>query len=223
MKILVVGSNGRFGTSLLKLFNDMGVEADGVDISDTDLLERRIPESDYVFLSVPISPALDLIKRWGSSHKLIEVSSVKGPFRKYKNEIISIHPLFGPLSIGDNELRNILFITDISIEGSMGRLSTIFPGFNILPVTSRDHDQLMLQLQVLPYLISMISARISLNTTIKTRSRVKMDQMIEVSSAQSPIVLHDTIRLNEFSRKTFDDIRSALNELEGEIFDSDPK
>ena len=98
MKILIVGSSGRFGATLLHLFNDYGHEVRGIDIQDYGKLKEEMKMAEFVFLAVPASLALNIINEFGASGKIIEISSSKDPFKKFAGKIISIHPLFGPLS-----------------------------------------------------------------------------------------------------------------------------
>lgn len=220
MKILIVGSSGRFGTTLMHLFSNYGHDVEGVDIQNYGMLNEGMKKSDFIFLAVPASVAMDIIEKFGASRKIIEVSSSKDPFRKFADRIISIHPLFGPLSIDDQKLRNILFITDISFHGSEDIISTLFPGYNVISMKSEEHDRLMIELQVIPYLISMLSSRISNKTELKTRSRIIMDQVSDICSLQGPSTLIDTIRLNPFSNDALETMRRTIDDLRGEIFDN---
>ncbi|MGC8505519.1 MAG: hypothetical protein ACP5NK_02260 [Thermoplasmata archaeon] len=223
MKIVVVGSSGRLGGTLFRHFKNLDFRVTGVDLHNAGTLRMRMEESDLAFLAVPAGEAMEMIEDYSSSQKIVELSSTKAPFKKYAGSIISIHPLFGPLSIGEERLRNILFITDISFPGSIEMISGLFPGFNVIPVGSEDHDRLMVELQVIPYLISMLSSRITTETRLKTRSRIKLEEVSGISTSQSVTTLLDTIKLNPFSVKAFETMRQAIEELRGEIFDSAPK
>ena len=223
MKIVIVGSSGRIGVTLSNLFRNLGYTVTGVDLQNVSMLRMRMEESDLAFLAVPAGVAMEMIEAYSSSHKIVELSSTKLPFKKYAGSIISIHPLFGPLSVGEERLRNVLFITDISIQGSKETISELFPGFKVLPVKSEDHDRLMVELQVIPYLISMLSSRITTETKLKTRSRIKLEEVSDISSSQSLATLLDTIRLNPFSVTVLETMKQAIEELRGEIFDSAPK
>jgi prephenate dehydrogenase len=223
MKVLIIGSSGRLGTTLLSLFRSIGIDTYGVDLHNADISRTAMEESDLVFLCVPIGTAKKMIDSLEHSQKFVEVSSVKKPFIEYAGKIISIHPLFGPLSINKEDLRNILFISDISRKGSKKLIEDLFPGFNIIQIRSVDHDRLMVQLQVIPYLLSILSSRISTETALKTRSRIILDHISSIFSSQSPEVLADTIRLNPFSKDAFGSMKRTLEELGGELFDNTPQ
>ena len=223
MKILVVGSSGRFGATLLNLFKGTGHEVRGVDIQDYGKLKEEMKIAEFIFLAVPASVALGIINEFGATRKIIEISSSKDPFKKFAGKIISIHPLFGPLSLDDLKLRNILFINDISFLGSEDIISGLFPGYNIIPMKSDEHDHLMIELQVIPYVISMLSSRISNKTELKTRSRIILDQMSDVCSLQGSLALLDTIRLNPFSKDAIETVSKTIDDLRGEIFDNNTK
>ncbi|QRF75273.1 prephenate dehydrogenase [Thermoplasmatales archaeon] len=221
MRIIVLGSGGRLGRLLSTMFRENGHTVVGIDMDNSDMLEPEIRSSDIVFLAVPVRVAIKVIKNYHSTALLVEMSSVKEPFREFRDGIISIHPLFGPLSVGDPALRNILFISDISVQGTLDMLKDLFPGFNIFPMSAQQHDEMAIQLQVIPYIISILSSRSIQDTIVSTRSKNTLAKLAEVSELQSEIVMRDTIRLNPFSGKAYATIREILADMGGEFLDRD--
>jgi len=221
MRIIVLGSGGRLGRLLSTMFRESGHTVVGIDMDNSNMLEPEIQSSDIVFLAVPVGVAIKVIKNYHSTALLVEMSSVKEPFREFRDGIISIHPLFGPLSVSDPALRNILFISDISVQGTLDMLKDLFPGFNIFPVSAQQHDEMAIQLQVIPYIISILSSRAIQDTAVSTHSKNALAKLAEVSEHQSEIVMRDTIRLNPFSGKAYAAIREILADMGGEFLDRD--
>ena len=119
-------------------------------------------------------------------------------------------------------MNNIAFISDISPAGSIDIVKSLFPDSNIVPMTAEGHDLLAVQLQVIPYIMSILSSRIMVDTDVSTHSRKALASLAKVSQVQNGEVLKDTIRLNPFSRSAFTHILETLNEIGGEYIDSRP-
>lgn len=138
----------------------------------------------------------------------------------FRDRIISIHPLFGPRSFLDDELRNIVFIKDISPSGSIDLVKKLFPGFNIIEMTASEHDALVAKLQVAPYLISILANMINCNTELKTRSKKVLEMMAGVCNDQNRDVLLDTISRNPFSMDIIKEVQEKINEMVSELSDT---
>ena len=222
MRIIIVGSRGRLGSVLTSMFTTAGHIAVGIDLSNAGSLDEEIRVADVALLAVPIAESVRLLKKYTLECPIIETSSVKEPFKEFRNRVISIHPLFGPLSVGEEGMNNIAFISDISPAGSIDIVKSLFPDSNIVPMTAEGHDLLAVQLQVIPYIMSILSSRIMVDTDVSTHSRKALASLAKVSQVQNGEVLKDTIRLNPFSRSAFTHILETLNEIGGEYIDSRP-
>ena len=222
MRIIIIGSRGRLGSVLSSMFTSAGHIVVGIDISNAGILDQEIRGADIAILAVPIAESIGLLKKYAPACPIIETSSVKRPFKEFRNVVISIHPLFGPLSVDEEGMNNIAFIRDISPAGSIDIVRSLFPDFNIISMTAEDHDQLAIQLQVIPYIISILSSRLMTDTDVSTRSRNALAALARVSGAQNGEVLKDTIRLNPYSKSAFTRILEVLNEIGGEYIDSCP-
>ena len=222
MRIIIIGSRGRLGSVLSSMFTSAGHIVVGIDLFNAGILDREIQDADIALMAVPIAESIRLLKRYTPVCTIIETSSVKGPFREFRNGVISIHPLFGPLSVDDEGMNNIAFISDISPAGSIDIVRSLFPDSNIISMTAEDHDRLAIQLQVIPYIISILSSRMMADTDVSTHSRKALASLARVSGVQNGEVLKDTIRLNPFSKSAFTRILETLNEIGGEYIDSCP-
>ncbi|EQD37060.1 prephenate dehydrogenase [mine drainage metagenome] len=139
---------------------------------------------------------------------------------QFRNRVISIHPLFGPRSFNENDLRNVVFVTDISPAGSIKLVKQLFQGFNVIEMTASEHDKLAAKVQVAPYLISILANLVNSNTDLKTRSKKILEMMAGISIEQNWNVLLDTIARNPFSMDILKEIEEKIKQLGGELSDS---
>ncbi|WP_287950264.1 hypothetical protein [Acidiplasma sp.] len=205
----VVGSKGNLGSLLMKIFPD----SYGVDVDNEEKLFNYLKKSDYAFLAIPPDQEENIINKYKFFTGFIELSSVKLRFLKFKNSIISIHPLFGPRSYG--KIKDIVFINDISPPDSMGKIQNIFPDYNIISLSADKHDRLMSEILVKPYIISMISR--PQNGSIKTSSYEKYLDLCSISSQESKEILYDTILMNKYTQNVIDEIQGGLDYIKNLI------
>ncbi|MCL4341775.1 MAG: hypothetical protein M1431_06760 [Candidatus Thermoplasmatota archaeon] len=214
MKIGIVGYGGRFGSAAMNYLGSRGISTIG--IHGREFNDRFMDEVDFAILAVPVSAALSMIQGSSQREKLIEISSVKRPFKMYAGEIISIHPLFGPLTIGNESFRDIVHVSDLSVEGSEGIVSGIFPDSVMRSMTADDHDRLMSDLLVKPYILSIIGHEMGWEShDVKTGSFLKFQSVASILDSESPDVLMDTIRLNPYSADVLQSALRALNSIIG--------
>ncbi|MHB8360730.1 MAG: Rossmann-fold NAD(P)-binding domain-containing protein [Thermoplasmataceae archaeon] len=222
MRLLIIGSAGRFGVVLTKIMRESGHSVIEIPDENHGNIDKLIMSADTAFLSTPLSATIQYIEKYSHITKLIEISSVKRPLVKYGGKITSIHPLFGPLSYKIESYKNILFINDISPIGTIDSIASLFFGFNIISVTAEEHDRLMANVQVLPFILSMLSSRINTPVSVKTRSKGMLEKFAEISENENRAGLVDMIKFNLFSKELFSKIRKEIDLLEGEIFADNP-
>ena len=208
MKILLPGYRWSFGSTVSRYFEEQGHEAHGVYRRDEIL--GNLHQFDLCFLAVPINEV------GGYAHKirgipLVEISSVKSEMKRLRGKVVSIHPMFGPRSIGDSRYRNIIFITDISPENGMDTVKSVFPGFRITGMTADEHDRAMADLLVKPYLFSMLADSMKEGPgTITGSSYSLFLQLAALSESESRSVMEDTIRLNPYSLQVLDEMIGGI-------------
>ncbi len=208
-KITIIGYKGNLGSVLLKFFPDSYC----VDIDNQEELNKYLKISDYAFLALPINEEKNIIKNNLNFNGFIDLSSVKNEMLEFKNRIISIHPLFGPLSYKEN--KDIIFINDISYDNSIYIIKKLFKGYNIITMSSEEHDVLMSEIMVKPYILSYISD--SLNSKIKTNSYIKFLCLYNIKNNETIENMLNTIILNKNSYKIIEDMENKLNVLKKSI------
>ncbi len=220
MNIGIIGSKGRMGQTLCEILSKGSNTIIEVDLHNISIVDQVAKKVDLFILAVPFLSAVEYIQKFSENVTCIEVTSIKTPMIPFRGRIISIHPLFGPRSFLDVELRNIVFIKDISFSGSVDLVKQLFPGFNIIETTASEHDALVAKVQVAPYLISILANLINCDTELKTRSKKVLEKMAGVSNDQNPNVLLDTISRNPFSMYIIKEIQEKINEMVSELSDS---
>ncbi len=212
MKIAVVGYSGRFGSAAMKLLNDAGHTT--VPVHGTDFTCEMLDSIDYALLAVPVNAALKIISSCSDPGRLVEICSVKSPFRPFAGRTISIHPLFGPSTINSGEHGDIIYIEDYSVPGSADIIHQMFPGSPLRIMSSSDHDRAMIDLLVRPYVLSMLAhSSGKAETSLATRSSRMLSEFEGIYSDESEEVMADTISLNPYSMDILLKIREGLDRI----------
>ena len=219
MKVFIMGNRGRMGKLLTGLFRDLGHEVKGFDILDgtaePDSVEMQ--QADVILLSIPQEKALQFCLSHPEFKNVVEIGSTKSIMKNLRGRIISIHPLFGPLSYESGNRRKIFFIDDISPEGSIDLIGKLFGRMEMIPIGYDNHDRLMAEMLVTPYIISLISSGLSTGREPMTRSAEVLEQVSLISKLQSQEVMNMSIFLNPYSRSVFENIKSSLETLMGDV------
>ena len=211
MKILIIGSQGRLGKTLMEILPG----STGIDIADEDKLSEELKKAEIAFLAVPLKAAMDIINTYPDYRTFIELTSVKSPMIQFSNKVISLHPMFGPLSFKTN--KDILFISDISPKNTFELVSELFKKYNIISMTSFEHDKLMEELLIKPYILSYISDTVE--TTIETTSHKKLCELSAIKDSENPEIMFDTIKFNDGSLFIIENIEKKLQYLKKLISD----
>ena len=197
MKITVLGSSGRFGSFVSEYFRSQGNTVISLDMNTSQSnLADSLSYSDISLLATPLKEAISYIEEYSDLAHLVEVCSVKVPFRKYSGKILSIHPFFGPESIKDPSRRKIALITDICPVGSEFTVKNLFPDCSVIKMNSDEHDRMMASEQGLPYLISLYFRESGRSIPPFTGSGRILKEIIQLSEKESIDVMKDSIAEN---------------------------
>ena len=185
-------------------------------ITAQQILEEELSADDYIMkYSVNKGSTLNIIKRFPEFDGFIDLTSVKSKMISFSRHIISLHPLFGPDSYEKN--KSIIFINDISRINSLDDIKNMFPGYNIISMDAEEHDTLMGEILVKPYILSYISE--SFNSDIVTGSYSKFLEIEKIKYKENPGVFIDTIKYNNNSRGIINEIEKKLQDLKKLIGD----
>lgn len=218
MKVSIIGSKGRIGSILRNRISSTGHEV-LLEVDRNDAIEKSLLEqSDMVILALPQDEAVRFIDSYGETCTLVEITSVKSPMKRFSGEVISIHPLFGPASWGDPDFNTVLFVNDISPEGSISKVRELFPDKNVVSVTATEHDRSMADLLVAPYAISMLAKRlVSKEQKFVTPSFTHLQRLASILDGENSAVVMDTISRNEFTRPLLEQIDNEITELRSSL------
>lgn len=212
MKIALAGSSGNFGRLAGDLFTKNGHSVTGIARDKLDSTD--FSKFDVFFLSVPVTEVGKYLQSCGDC-PAVEISSVKEPIRKYRGKVISIHPIFGPRSIGNPDFRNIIYVDDLSPENGAETVNRLFPDFRLVHMTAEEHDRAMVEVLVKPFFMSRIASEISGgDLEFNGPSQMVLRQLASISASESSGVLEDTIRLNPFAKPALSEIVQASRKLE---------
>lgn len=218
MKVGIIGASGRLGGTLLKILKTRN---EVIECNSPECNREVIEKADLTFLCTPLNESVKIISHFSTDGTIVEVGSIKAPLVKFQGRIISIHPLFGPMTYSDSAYRRILFIENISADGSYELIRSLFPEYEIIGMSSWEHDALMSRQLVLPYIISIISRHYQTSEEI-TLSRSLLNRVIAISRNENEEVLMDTIRLNPYTREILDTLANEISRIGGMINDLHP-
>ena len=197
MKITVLGSSGRFGSFVSEYFRSHGNTVISLDLNTSQSnLADYLSSSDMSLLATPLNEAISYVEEYSERTQLVEVCSVKAPFKKYSGKILSIHPFFGPESFKDSSRRKIALITDICPINSENIIKELFPDCSILKMDSDEHDRMMASEQGLPYLISLYFKESARSITPFIGPGMILKEMIQLSYRESIDVMKYSVAEN---------------------------
>lgn len=218
MKVSIIGSNGRIGSTLVKKLKQSGHEIVTAVDRDEPIDPEKLKSSDVTVLAVPLGEMEYLIEKYGEESLLVELSSVKSQMKRFAGRVISIHPLFGPSSYLNPDFNTVLFVDDISPAGSIDRIRELFPESEVVSVTAQEHDKSMASLLVAPYAISMIAKKLTAaHRKFVTPSFANLRKIATALDGENASVVKDTIFRNEFTGSILDEIDNEIMEIRSEL------
>jgi chorismate mutase/prephenate dehydrogenase len=201
--VAVVGGRGAMGSSLARLFADLGHAVMIADL-DTDLTpEQAASEADVVVISVPIDATVDVIRRVGprvrADSLLMDVTSVKSApmqamIESSRASVVGTHPLFGP-SVHSLQGQRVALVPGRGEEWRQWlRAMLEARGLVVVETTAEAHDRAMAAVQVLTHFstevagATMAKLGVSLDETLRFASPVYLLELLITARhfAQSP-------------------------------------
>ena len=183
-KIGIIGGTGKMGSSFNKVLTEIGYDVIISDENSKDQEKTILNTCDWIILTVPIDKTLSVYK---SIKKKISINQVFSDFTSVKSilknelknsnyEIISCHPLFGPL----NEFKGQNIITIPVKKGEKYKyIKEIFNkiGLNTTEVSSlKEHDKYMSLIQGMTHF-----SHVCFTTAMK-KINPDLDKIMEICS-----------------------------------------
>ena len=101
--------------------------------------------------------------------------------------------------------------SNLSTPDSLDKVKELFNGYRIISMNAREHDYLMGELLVKPYIFSYISE--AGNTDIVTGSYIKFLEIEKIKHNENPEIFLDTMKYNERTMEIITNIEKKLDEL----------
>lgn len=192
MKVAVLGCSGAMGAYFIRRFLADGHEVAGSDIrpgstppagfSFVSSNREAVSGADAVLLAVPIRDTVNVAREVSACLKegcvAVEMMSVKasllgelkGVFARRRVALLSIHPLFGPLSKAPNPK---IFVIGTPRDVSIAR--SLFPWAKLLRLEEEEHDQ------VVAYALSMVHL-LNLAFVSTLKKGIGVDEFVRVAT-----------------------------------------
>lgn len=216
---VVLGGRGKMGEWYLRFLAAQGIEAVPYDLEEPEALQTVIDRSRLIFLSVPMSAAVELIKKIAPHLKagqlVVDACSVKTPIVQAieallpaKVEFLGLHTMFGPWSELQSR-ENVIALKSPKAGKLAEKFTELFSraGFKLHWATAEEHDRLTACTQSLMHflLFALGGSLTRLGITVKDlepyltpNSRHTLDAMQRILN-QSPDLSLNIQNLNPFA------------------------
>ncbi|GGM78565.1 hypothetical protein GCM10007108_15920 [Thermogymnomonas acidicola] len=195
MRIAVLGSGGRMGSTLMEVLLEAGHDVVGFHRHETEDMLYSLEEYDLAVLSIPPRVADEILSRERKYLGFVEVCASKSLMRKHSGRIISIHPLYGPMSYKEPSRRNTVLVKDISVEGSLGVVKRMLPRDRIIEMGFREHDEFVLHNLAVPYAVSLLASRLlGPGPHLPVSARMALESMASLVHGESMDVVTDMLQ-----------------------------
>ncbi len=160
--ILIVGGKGEIGRTFVKAFRSISLKVFVVDKHNQDKLEGLIKKVEVVIISVPINKTLAVVEKvaplLSQDQLLMDFTSIKNDLiekmeKLTSAEIISLHPMFGPLSKIDKQN---LIVMRVRSKFFYAKIKRIFSQLKlkVIELDHREHDKRMAVIQSLIHIMA---------------------------------------------------------------------
>ncbi len=221
-KVGIVGFGAMGQLMAEKMFPDLEIRAHDPnlkagEINGVEMVSlEEVAQSDAVVLAVPASQLLkvgrELVCLVPEDTLLVDVCSVKmfseivfSDLRTQGKNIgkLLCHPLFGPQSANKGLTGHRVFVTKSEGEKAkelVGNWQKI--GLKTIEITAEVHDQLMVPIQAIPFVIGRMVAMLGLDDPIslQTPSRLSVRKLEWLDEMQSDDLFKTIIDFNPFAK-----------------------
>ncbi len=245
MKVAVIGAAGAMGSFFVKYFLGKGQDVVGSDANRvagfpagfTFVGSNRDAAlgADAVIVAVPMRMTANVVREISPSlkrgAKLVEMTSVKGRMHAELRRIIalrkatllSIHPLFGPLSKSKN-----LKICVIGNRRDEASARLLFPGAKTILLGAEEHDRLMAYTLSLVHLLNLaFVSTVDSGVGVKEFRRIATplaSAQLDLGQAvlsQNPLLLAHIQAENPFLPDVLSNVISQLEGFKGWLEEKD--
>ena len=124
-------------------------------------IEQVSSEFDYIILNYTTSLNRRIIEDLNDRSKIIELSLAKTPMLRYRSDGVSLTLLLEAGAPPDEPKYDLILVTDVSSPVAGAATGKLFSGLDKLEKTAAEHDKMMSELLVKPYIMSLLSRKIT--------------------------------------------------------------
>lgn len=215
LKVCVV-SEENFLQQLIEERTGGSVEVEHSTARTPQAVMEILNQYDLVVLNHMTSQNRRIIEALTDRSKIVEMSIVKTPMLRYSGQVVSLS-LMNELE-GDVQKLTLSSISDVTAPDSQEVISALFPGVQVVEKTAEEHDRLMSELLVKPYIFSLLSRKITdLDQTPKTGEYEMVLEISRYVTNYNIDHIRDMLRNNpntpEIFSKFEENVKRVWNEL----------
>ena len=182
-------------------------------------IEDLLGQYDFLVLNFTTSLNRRIIENVVDRSRIVEMSPAKTPMMRYRGEIISLSILRTYNRATDTGGSILTVIEDISREGTREIVEELFgTAMESMSKTAEEHDKLISELLVKPYILSLLSRKISdLDFTPTTP---EYDMLLDLSRSIDNYnidTVRDLLRNNPQTGEIFAGMEASLKRVWNEL------
>ena len=178
-------------------------------------LSDVLVEYDYLILNQTTTVNRRIISRMDSRDKVVEFSMAKSPLLQFRDQIISLGII---PEAGEQQRRTINIITDLCREGYDEAVQDIFYGANFVTIESSKFDSEVSEVLVKPYVMSLLSRKISdLDYIPRTKEYERILDLSRSVTNYNVDYMRDLLRNNPDTGEIFGKMEENLKRVWNEL------
>jgi len=190
----IVGGSGQMGSWLKSFLESKNLKVSISDEKNPNL--EKVRTSDVVFISVPISVSLEVIKETSKVIKddtlIVDLSSVQEANTNFleslKNPAVQLHFLFGPSIISLQDQKIIVNKIDKNKKSEYLINLLEESGADIIGLSAKEHDNYMAHVQGLTHFINLCLAKVLIDDKIGLSSKISTPIFLSQLSTLSRVI-----------------------------------
>lgn len=218
MKVCVVSEENFLSEFIAKNANGNGVTVTRINAANSESVNKILPEYDYVILNHRTSLNRRILEGINDKTRIVDLSVAKTPMLRYKGEIISMALLNCISNDIDKTEYELSIIKDVSTENAAGVASQIFPNVVLVERTAEEHDRLMSEILVKPYILSLLTRKVTnLDQVPRTGEYEMALELSRYVTNYNVDHIRDLLRNNPFTPEIFAKMEENLKRVWNEL------
>lgn len=218
MKILFASNDNAVYRAISTIIEKTGHQINRIGSTNVDEIVSGYNTNDYLLLNQVSSVNRMVLKNISDRARIIDLSLAKTSMRRYGGQFISLSVLVLP----SRELRDlktrIILATDISSKDSENTIKQILGEIPIEKRTADESDKIISEVLVKPYLLSLISRKVSdLDYEMPTSEYSMVQELARLVTNYNVDQIRDMLRNNphtgEIVASLEENVKRVWNEL----------